>query len=244
MRSIRVSLTLLVVAMVTLNVFAGPLHDAATRGDLATVESIIKTGVSVNARDESGLTALHYASWKGHPRIVKVLLASGAEVDAKEPRNGWTALYVAAREGHEEVTKALLAAGADMNAAKQAIPIPQVTRTGYVKGGKSYDYSIKVRTTLEVNGRFASVDYEIRTMGGGLIESSLDNSSAKYVVGDKASQITANGSIKFLDGQEPKLHTLTKLILADDRNIFGSWIVGPEGRWQILKAFALNKTAR
>jgi ankyrin repeat protein len=45
-----------------------------------------------------------------------LLIAKGANVNAREKRNGATPAIVAAFEGHEEVVKMLLEAGADVNA--------------------------------------------------------------------------------------------------------------------------------
>jgi len=55
------------------------------------------------------------AAENGDVAKVKVLLAKGADVNAKA-NNGATALIMASQNGHLEVVKALLAKGADVNA--------------------------------------------------------------------------------------------------------------------------------
>ena len=63
----------------------------------------------------SGDTPLHSAAEDGDVSEVKVLLAKGAEVDAKN-NLGSTPLHEAARKGHLDVVKKLLAKGAEVNA--------------------------------------------------------------------------------------------------------------------------------
>lgn len=55
--------------------------------------------------------ALIFAAWKGHTEIVVILLAKGADVNAKD-KYGGTALMVAAAEGYTEIIRLLKQAGA------------------------------------------------------------------------------------------------------------------------------------
>ncbi|XP_013391240.1 ankyrin-1-like [Lingula anatina] len=61
-----------------------------------------------------GQTALHIALLTGNADMVKLLLDSGAEVNA-ENEDGRTPLYWAAEEGHEDIVKLLLEHGTDPN---------------------------------------------------------------------------------------------------------------------------------
>lgn len=45
---------------------AGPLHDAARKGDLEEVKQLIVLGAAVNAKDEFDYTALHAAVMPQH----------------------------------------------------------------------------------------------------------------------------------------------------------------------------------
>ena len=71
---------------------------------------------AVNARSKDGESALHVNAIKGDGETTKVLLAYGAEVDARTPRGPtlqMTPLMWAAYGGHAEMVRLLLAAGAD-----------------------------------------------------------------------------------------------------------------------------------
>src|SRR4051812_14806106 len=89
------------------------LLDAAKRGDAAAVKSLLKEGVSPNAAQGDGLTALHIAAGQGNLEVVKVLIGAKANVDAKTKIGEYTPLHVAAEAAQGLVVKALLDAGAD-----------------------------------------------------------------------------------------------------------------------------------
>lgn len=59
---------------------------SALTGDIDRVESIISKArdsrTAVNAPDNSGYTALHYAARNGHTDICRLLLQNGANIDA------------------------------------------------------------------------------------------------------------------------------------------------------------------
>ena len=97
---------------------AGPLHDAAIRGDVTEMRRLLEEKSDVNSRDEDGWTALHFAAQGGRVEAVRLLLCNGAEIDAQSSKTGNTALMYAARDGNsgsEEVVKLLLERGADIN---------------------------------------------------------------------------------------------------------------------------------
>jgi ankyrin repeat protein len=52
----------------------------------------------------------------GDVRVVELLLARGADVNAANPQNGYTALMGAAGEGSYDLVSALVKAGADLHA--------------------------------------------------------------------------------------------------------------------------------
>ena len=89
--------------------------DSAGSGNLAVVKLFVEAGMSVNARDEDGDTALHVAARRGHLEVVEYLVGAGAYVRAAN-WSGRTALHVAAAFEHLEVLEFLVGAGADVNA--------------------------------------------------------------------------------------------------------------------------------
>ena len=52
---------------------------ASKEGYLTIVEKLLQNGAEVNAKDQYGLTALHYATEAGHDRVANRLLEAGAE---------------------------------------------------------------------------------------------------------------------------------------------------------------------
>ena len=87
--------------------------EAAARGDLAAVKSMIAQGADVTVSPGDGMTALHWAADRGDAAMAAALLRAGAKLDAKTSVNGYTPLHVASRSGSAAVVKALLDAGAD-----------------------------------------------------------------------------------------------------------------------------------
>ena len=96
--------------------FAGPLHDAAKKGNIEQVEQLIAEGADVNQQDRRTGTALHWAALRGDAAVVEVLIAAGADVNAVSKDNGGTPLHAAASAGHASVAEVLLAKGADIEA--------------------------------------------------------------------------------------------------------------------------------
>ena len=94
------------------------LFDAAMKGNIEAVKQHLAAGTDVNAKDESmGMTPLHHATFGGHKEIAELLIAKGADVNAKFDKiSGGTPLHIAADKGHKEIAELLIAAGADVNA--------------------------------------------------------------------------------------------------------------------------------
>ena len=76
--------------------------------DLPMIRLLLQHGAALDLRDESGQTALFFASYAGSAEAVSTLLAAGAN-----PNAGRGPLLIAASEDHLDVVKRLLAAGAD-----------------------------------------------------------------------------------------------------------------------------------
>ena len=94
------------------------LADAAMQGDKATVQSLIRQHVDVNAPQGDGSTALHWAAYRDDAEMVKMLIAAGANVKAATREGAITPLFMACANGDAAMVGALLAAGADPNSVK------------------------------------------------------------------------------------------------------------------------------
>jgi ankyrin repeat protein len=117
-------------------------------GKVDAAELLIRAGADVNARERwAGQTALMWAGAQLQPEMVKLLLANGAEVDARStvrewtrkvsseprpkelPQGGLTPLMFAARTGCIECAELLLGAGADIDLADPYGVTPLIVAT-------------------------------------------------------------------------------------------------------------------
>jgi ankyrin repeat protein len=79
-----------------------PLMRAVSAGHAAAVDALLDAGgLDLQAREESGATALHIAAGRGYTDIVRRLLAAGAEASVADGA-GRTPADVARLQGHGE----------------------------------------------------------------------------------------------------------------------------------------------
>ncbi|HTY93284.1 MAG TPA: ankyrin repeat domain-containing protein [Steroidobacteraceae bacterium] len=90
------------------------IADAASQGDRAQVERLLKSGADVNAQQADGATALQWAAYRGDAGLAELLLKAGAKPGLAN-HDGATPLWLAAARGDAAVIQALLKAGADAN---------------------------------------------------------------------------------------------------------------------------------
>lgn len=86
---------------------------AAQQGDVEQVRALLREGEDVNAAQGDGMTALHWAAYRGETEMVDVLIYAGANLEAKTRVADYTPLLIAARTGHGEVVEHLVEAGAN-----------------------------------------------------------------------------------------------------------------------------------
>jgi uncharacterized protein len=116
-----------------------PLMTASRTGSVAGVRALLPAGANVNATDKyRGENALMWAVSENHAEVAKLLVAAGADVNARSTlfdfnfrkvaaggtqavysRGGLTPLLFAARQGATESARVLLDAGADINAPEK-----------------------------------------------------------------------------------------------------------------------------
>ena len=93
---------------------------------------MIAQGADVNAKDESGWTALLNATHNCCNDIIQYLVTQGADVNAKD-ESGWTALMWAAHNGDLDTIKYLVTQGANVNVQTDEgeTPLDRASGEGY-----------------------------------------------------------------------------------------------------------------
>jgi len=91
------------------------LQQAAADGDIEQVKLNLSQGADINAKDNTGRTALHRATYEGHADVVRLLIDRGADVNARN-RSQRTPLHSAAMKGDKKSIELLLSKGADISA--------------------------------------------------------------------------------------------------------------------------------
>lgn len=89
------------------------LLEAASRNDIDEVRRLLIKGVSPNATNEDGLTALHQCCIDDNEEMMKLLIEFGANVNAEDSEK-WTPLHAAATCGHLHLVRYLIISGANL----------------------------------------------------------------------------------------------------------------------------------
>lgn len=108
----------------------GPLHQAACDGDVAECKRLVKGGLSVDAMDDDGVTALSWAVFYCKTDVVRKLIELGADVNHIDKRAAgpftplmYTATTLRGRnlkgtqEQRNEIARLLIQHGSDVNHA-------------------------------------------------------------------------------------------------------------------------------
>lgn len=108
-----------------------PVADAAMRGDIAGLRTLIAQKADVNLPQSDGATAIQWAAYRNDLAMADLLIASKADVRIPN-RDGATALRLAAVNGNAEMIAKLLKAGASSNEAgpNGETPIMFASRNG------------------------------------------------------------------------------------------------------------------
>jgi len=113
------------------------LMAASLRGDLRTVQRLVKERVNVHHVNADKETALHMAASRGHLAIVIFLLNNSANINART-RNNWIPLHHAVRFNRPQVANYLMAKGA-----------PPHFKTG--DGLDSFDIAVNMSNVRMIN---------------------------------------------------------------------------------------------
>jgi ankyrin repeat protein len=110
------------------------LHLASFFGWVEAARLLLDRAAPPNAvsRNPMAVMPLHSAAAGGHDEVARLLVAAGADVNARQ-RHGYTPLHAAAQNGDAEMTEMLLAAGADPSARTDAgqTPADLATASGH-----------------------------------------------------------------------------------------------------------------
>jgi hypothetical protein len=144
------------------------LLEAVARGGVANVRKLLAEGVSPDAKDGEGRSALFLAAQSGNVEIVDVLLQHGADARAAEKHHGQTPVLVAGQAGHADVVRLLLkkdAGGAGAAAwAGVYSDQPDVLRAALEARRVSADDMTYLLEEAEANGK-ANVASVLRQVG-------------------------------------------------------------------------------
>ena len=78
---------------------------AALYGQSQMLEALIKAGADAKQKNARGETLVMFAGRSGNPDAIKLLVANGADVNAKETVRGTTALMWAVQPATREAAK-------------------------------------------------------------------------------------------------------------------------------------------
>src|SRR5439155_10070568 len=88
-----------------------PVANAAMRGDIEAVRTLLRGGADVNAAQGDGMTALHWTALNSDLKTMNVLLYAGAATEPLTRVGGFTPLHLASSRGHAAAVARLLEAG-------------------------------------------------------------------------------------------------------------------------------------
>lgn len=88
--------------------------NAAALGQYSMLENLIRPGVDVDLKSESGETPLILATRNGHTEVVRLLLTHSAEINIQSQQGNFP-LYLAAEAGDLNLIQLLLEHGAEIN---------------------------------------------------------------------------------------------------------------------------------
>ena len=111
--------------------------DAVQRGDRTAVAALLAQRVDVDAAQDDGTTALHWAAYLNDAETSAALIRAGARADAPN-RYRVTPLALASQNGNAAIIEQLVAAGVDPNDPRQAVnagetPLMHAARSGQVE---------------------------------------------------------------------------------------------------------------
>jgi ankyrin repeat protein len=112
-----------------------PLIRASQRGNLAQANLLLKNGVAVNSKNKNGVSALLMAATFGYPKICKILISNGANINIKDNLVGFSPLTQAVFNNYIAIVELLLIHKADTGITdhKGFTPLMWAAIKGHIK---------------------------------------------------------------------------------------------------------------
>ncbi|XP_047738721.1 ankyrin repeat domain-containing protein 27-like [Hyalella azteca] len=126
-------------------------HPLCTCPRCSTLLDQVKNScVSAKTSDSEGFTGLHAAAFFGCPKVIKLLLKRGANVNAR-CNQGSTALHFASMKGHKNCVLLLLHNGADIGIANSRgyMPLHLAAENGHVSCVKSLLFYAELHGSID-----------------------------------------------------------------------------------------------
>ncbi len=123
--------------------------DAVMRGDSVALKTLLAQHADVNAPQNDGATALHWAVFRSDKATVDLLLGAGANPKAAN-REGSTPLWLASVNGDAPIIAALLKAGADAN---EKLPLGRTPLMAAARTGNLDAIKVLLDHGAEINAR-------------------------------------------------------------------------------------------
>ena len=136
---------------------AGPIHKAAQKGEVEKVKALLAQDAKlVNAREEGprAFTPLHNAALAGKPDVAEVLVAGGADVNAKSDLKE-TPLHLATLGKHKAIVELLLKNKADANAKDNENRTPLHSALTCKRAGTKDVVELLLAAKADINARDA-----------------------------------------------------------------------------------------
>jgi hypothetical protein len=99
-----------------------PLHFAASRGNLTTVDVLLKYQAPLDVQDNAGMSPLHAAVIHDREKVATRLISAGCAVDVADLR-GYTPLHLAASTGQLALVRLLVEVGGCSLVAKTRLQL-------------------------------------------------------------------------------------------------------------------------
>ncbi len=133
---------------------------ACQNSNLNVIRKLLEARADPNLAKQTGVTPLMVCANVGAVDAVELLLAHGAEVNAREKKNGQTALMWAAAERHPDVVKQLVSNGANVHVRSMEIPEPEPFIIKIAEGqsvwGSNYPHTVRFP---KISGGFTALHF-------------------------------------------------------------------------------------